>query len=788
MILGGMIWITIVSLIPEGLLNNLNINIFSIIWISLISFLLPVPMFFDIIFSGIAYNSSISNIFAVILLLNLWGFSIYPILVLKQNIRLKKIILFSIIFIISSSIAAVFIHHLEEYLNNNNNNNNKEDIFFSQTWKRNLKYMNEINNLSPQEIDDFFNVHRKRGENDTQEVKEIKFQTWSVNWLEYSSFKFEEEENEWNTFTVLYWEELWIKQLWYRLNHMYSWIWISDYNDDWWEDIILPSANGLNIYKNIGGEFIIDWSFSLWDTINNSEISQANFYDIDGDGLKDLVTVTRTTWVYIIWNNNGVFDIKDSLNFDTTLDENYSYGMSIGDIYDDGNIDIFIGEFSAVNRDTSLQNFIIKNLWNRKMEIIQMQKGTLGATLTGLIWDFDNDGKNEIFEGNDFAYASDIIYDVDWNDNIYFHEKMKDILPETPYSQMGFTIGDINNDLIPEYFLSGSEPRNTKNLDESQKVKDVYITACEFPWNNNLEKMKEKELICELKELILTSAIRNECWDIQNKYIKTLCTTLYKSGSRNSFQDSHSQEYFCESIKNSFHFSVFYEYCKWKDILKLRDTWNPKEIIPQVNNNVLIMNGENIVNSIEDLSSWWSWWAFFADLDNNWFQDLYVWNWHMHNNQEKESNKLLMNYWGVMVPKEWNLWTENYIDTLTSSYIDYDNDGDLDIINTSIFWDIIFYRNDIPNRNSIILDLVDTTSNNTEAIWSKVIITTSDGKKQMRYIYVGWHFLSLQNTQVHFWINDHTFIKKIEIMWPDQSKSIITQELHWNHKYLIKKY
>ena len=51
MIVAGFIGVSIVSLFPQDIFYSLEVNVFTVLMVSLVSFLVPVPMFFDTIFS-----------------------------------------------------------------------------------------------------------------------------------------------------------------------------------------------------------------------------------------------------------------------------------------------------------------------------------------------------------------------------------------------------------------------------------------------------------------------------------------------------------------------------------------------------------------------------------------------------------------------------------------------------------------------------------------------------------------------------------------------------------------
>jgi hypothetical protein len=117
---------------------------------------------------------------------------------------------------------------------------------------------------------------------------------------------------------------------------------------------------------------------------------------------------------------------------------------------------------------------------------------------------------------------------------------------------------------------------------------------------------------------------------------------------------------------------------------------------------------------------------------------------------ESQSNKILLNNNGVLKESTQALSGENYLHTTSASYLDMDNDGDLDILTISMLGDVIMFKNNISDKNSISFSLRDEKTDNSQGIGASIIITTPDNKTQIRYVYLGGHFISLQNPRSHF--------------------------------------
>jgi hypothetical protein len=99
-------------------------------------------------------------------------------------------------------------------------------------------------------------------------------------------------------------------------------------------------------------------------------------------------------------------------------------------------------------------------------------------------------------------------------------------------------------------------------------------------------------LQCQVKEFVLSSAIRRECNLITNKILESLCSNIVSITFPSSSNNVGEQITFCESIKDTFHFSSFYEFCLEKNTLKLTDK-KQDDYIPQINNNILFQEDSN---------------------------------------------------------------------------------------------------------------------------------------------------------------------------------------------------
>ena len=766
MLLWWFIWILIISSIPQDLINNLDqVSLLPVILISTISFLLPVPMLFDIVFAGIIYNSSIPSIYAIIILFNLWWFSIYPFLVLKQNIKIFHLYLFSFTFISLSIIFSYCTYLVKNHID-------KVTVWNLANQESHYDIEQKYSDVSKEYIESLFAPKHVSNNFSPNHVSINNIHSWVLS----QDFIQKEKTETLPPLQFIENTDIWIWFHGYKLWSIMHGVWISDYNNDGYDDLIFGSSTWIKIYKNLWWYFSIDNTINLWNILSTSEVVLANFYDIDGDEWKDLIVSTKNYWYFIMWNNKWNISINDSLNFPKDDSSNSNYSISLWDIYNNGTIDIFFWEYNFWNRSKWANNAIVINNWNRDLHIYKMESVNVWSTFSSLIWDFDNDGKNEIYEGNDGWDASNFIYKASgWN--IIPHPKMQEILPYTSVWTKGISIWDIDNDLVFDYFISWN-----KSFNHKEQHLWNYEDFCQHP-----NKSPEYTFICWIKYLIKDFAFNKYINDSSNNYINELITKLTQIIHINEIDNLDLKENICNSIKDSYHFWSLYKHCLYKKNITLSSN-KIKDLIPQKNGSVLFSKNswENILYNSINQTIWWAWWSIFLDIHNTWEENLYIWNWHIWT-YPITSNKVISISNGTLQDITHKVWWENFLNTISVTTFDIENDGDLDIITISDQWDIVIYKNHSYINNSIAIQLIDKQSFNSEGVWSKILIEDILWNKQIKPVYIwGWP-LSLQSTTTYFWIWDSDSIKKITVYWSDNTITEIDSILAWNKKYSIIK-
>lgn len=96
---------------------------------------------------------------------------------------------------------------------------------------------------------------------------------------------------------------------------------------------------------------------------------------------------------------------------------------------------------------------------------------------------------------------------------------------------------------------------------------------------------------------------------------------------------------------------------------------------------------------------------------------------------------------------------------------DFDNDGDLDVYIVNLNDYGVLLRNDHGNKNNWIKLLLVGTKSNRDGIGARVKIT-ADGKEQITQKRSASGYLSQNDPRLHFGLGETTMVEKIEVIWP----------------------
>ena len=124
------------------------------------------------------------------------------------------------------------------------------------------------------------------------------------------------------------------------------------------------------------------------------------------------------------------------------------------------------------------------------------------------------------------------------------------------------------------------------------------------------------------------------------------------------------------------------------------------------------------------------------------------------------------------------------------TYIDIDNDGDLDIVTAGHNGPITIYANREYENNLIQFEIRDARGNSF-GIGTKIYIYYGENQErhQVRQIKSGGGFLSFDSPIMHFGLGPYEYVSKIDIIWSTGEKTTI-DDVHFdaNTRYIISRF
>ncbi len=170
-----------------------------------------------------------------------------------------------------------------------------------------------------------------------------------------------------------------------------------------------------------------------------------------------------------------------------------------------------------------------------------------------------------------------------------------------------------------------------------------------------------------------------------------------------------------------------------------------------------------------------SWSGNVFDFDHDGYSDLFISNGHPHR-LIGEEDLLMLNQSGQRFLNVSDKLGPDFQDKFVSrgsAVGDYDDDGDMDILELNLNDRPRLLRNDGGNsRNWILIHGIGTVSNR-DAIGTRIRLTVDDFT-QTRWKMSTSGYLSQGDYRLHFGLGDHDSIDTIEILWPSGKSQTLT--------------
>ncbi|WP_245701815.1 VCBS repeat-containing protein [Roseivirga misakiensis] len=522
---------------------------------------------------------------------------------------------------------------------------------------------------------------------------------------------------------------------------------IGDINNDGLSDIYF-SGNLVDnkLYLNKGNLEFEDISISAGVDCPNIWSSGVSMADVNGDGFLDIFVCKsgplggekRYNQLFI---NNGDLTFTDMAKSYGVDEIGLSIHSAFFDYDRDGDLDFYLLNNSTRSvgaydlrkdqrekRDPNGGNKLYRNDGDHFTDVSEeagIYGSAIGFGLGVTIADVNQDNWPDIFVSNDF-FERDYLYLN--NQDGTFKEALENMINETSMGSMGADIADLNEDGFPE----------------------IYVTEM-LPKTN--DRVKTKTLF--------------ESWD---KYQANLASGYHHQFTRNTLQQNIGT-----------------------------NPDNPKEV---VFSEVGRLKGVHATD--------WSWGALLFDYDNDGKSDIFVANgvykdltdqdyinFYANNTlafeQYRDDSLIVTKLLDAIptVPLANHLFKNqgdfNFQDQAVQSglkdkvfsngaaYGDLDNDGDLELVVNNINSPAILYENKTnENTTNNYLKIEFEPSESHSLFGTKVKVVTGNLSQTKEYHPVKGYMSSMDHL-LHFGIGEKTTIDKIEIVWPDDTRSTLKE-------------
>lgn len=807
MLLAGFLGSVVITLVPLESLAQLLPNagypkiILAMILLSLFGVFLPVPMSFDVIVTAILWNAGLPAKYALILLFTLGISSIFPIFIVWKDLGAK----FAAAMYLSLAVvgvAAGLIGHqffkqdthrqqaifLEEFARSATKlRGPKVSTYGGQT--REVRSEDELVPALLREAG--LAIPVEHGGADGVAVARVQFQAATAGALDAAGQRrlFTRHEgmhfgiDEPYSFSVLSFESP---------SALFRGIASGDVHNDGWTDILITSTAGLSLYANRQGKGFALQRIDIPE-LKEYHIVNAALVDLNNDGWLDIYFSSYRRGNHVIYNDRGRFSKSNLYRLPGQRDAVMTAAVAFGDVDRDGNLDIAMGSWThplfhgadATATNTELLRSVNGGFRPETLELVAGQSASR-QTLSMLLSDINGDGKLDLIVGNEDR-GPDNFYIGGDKGKFRPITRTSGMIPHSTATTMSVTSADIDNDLAPEIYIgqiSNTHPQKGMERDVSARICDEIVDAAH---RRNCREILSVHvgMPSQTKPRDVAKCATSVGRDYREDCIaySLLLWARQRGNIRlcGMFPDAWAAfRFICQSG---------YGNAAGRAVEASKDIVG--DAIPVIlDRNVLLApRGDGgFVDKAVDMGvqfAGFTWNAKFADLDNDEYQDLYaVHGWFP--SAKRESNFFYRNLGG----KSFSNQTESaglrsFLPTSAYTFVDIDNDGDLDIVSVPIAGPVLVFVNN-SEKNRIAIELRDEIGNRF-GIGSKVIIHYgADGRRhQVREMQAGGGFISFDAPAAYFGMGDFKKVDRIEVRWSTGERSELSGDFGVGARYIV---
>ena len=571
-----------------------------------------------------------------------------------------------------------------------------------------------------------------------------------------------------------------------------------DVHGDGWTDLALRKSfldGGVALYANVGGEFVRQQADL--GPVDEALVHVVALADLDGDGALDLVVTTERNGNYLFFNQDGGFDASAMIKLPGD-DRAVAQSLAFADFDRDGRVDIAVGNagvgISAPgfgDRYAEVQpNKLLLNRGDGEFEEIAADEYP-GQTLTLLASDFDRNGTIDLLSGDDVAntdefalFRRDGTFAVARGETVPFPFRMR--------TSMSYDEGDYNNDLVPDYY-GGEIAMPGRTGGTAERIANLKVLCAQLGVDQGWNGEQREDCLRELNEISqlkggYQAGLQSGCERMRDRTYRLQCAARALTQSYNRKRtDAPDERMYRRCRKELGNTPRFVDLC---DTLMIELT--PKQpykeldarLGPTVHDANLLLTGKAGGGFSEDSAAQgvrrpgWTWDARFTDLDQDGWQDLYVLTGYWARAPEGDVNRFYRNENGKFVEASEEFGLADPLPSLAAARLDFDRDGDVDLVRSLSGPNVIVHRNDRPKGKALWVHLRQS-GGNSMAIGARVTICTGGetqvrpGKCQVRPVKASGGYQSFDPIAAHFGLGQARAVSLIEVIWPDGKRTLV---------------
>jgi len=573
-----------------------------------------------------------------------------------------------------------------------------------------------------------------------------------------------------------------------------------DVHNDGWPDILLTLDSGISLFANHTGSRFTRQQIDIPELRNVYVVIPA-LVDLNNDGWLDIFLATHQNGNYVVYNRGGEFTQQNLRRIPVHTDSQMIGASAFGDLDKDGDLDIVAGAwvapiFHGLGAMRSNSSVLLQQDNGQFQEnLLSKTPGT--QVLSILLSDFDMDGSLDLVIGGEDS-APDSYFLGNGDGTFQPIARTAGIIARSPGTTMSITSADIDNDLLPEIYVGqiAAVPDRDHQRETDMRICDEIVEPIGRAYcariikmhqampsqtnNRSVENCLRRGIgryreDCIAMSLLLTTMERGpleRCALLPNSwaFFRELCTHGFNGGGPRFAAGARPFDASGSQVKY------------WRDAIP---------IVMMAN---VLLKGTpetGFFDVAEDMGvsqSGFTWNSKFADLDNDEFVDLFVANGWFPGPQ-RTSNYFYRNQQGKKFTEETaEAGLTSYLTTSAYTYVDFDNDGDVDIITVPIIGPVQVFVND-STKNRIAFELRDELGNHF-GIGSKITIHYgTDGARHQRHeIQASGGFISFDAPIAHFGLGTYQSVKRVEIDWSTGENSEIRGTFSAGNRYVITRH